>query len=352
MIRIKISFFSYFVYALKVFVILIISVVCLELLLRLTLNLALKRYLAQDTRQPYGERIKRIIFFPEEHTGDEYKADLICYYLPKDGLFFRGEKGRVRYHKVKVRGEIRVMCIGDSTTFGFTVDYCKSWPYLLEKLLKNKYTDVKISVLNAGIPGASSRQVKRVFQFHLIEYKPDIVLWRGGTALTDNYDFNPANIGKNNLRLLLWRIIYESRIFRVVCILLDKKSKGANVVNAAYDHILGRLRLEEKINGDVNSDFSLVKKIASDHGIKYVFQIEYLSYSEKNGIRSESVGLSGGLDDAAIIHTLGAFKEKAKGINYKQLFVDSVHLTEAGEAITAEEIYKFFLKEKLIDKIR
>ena len=45
----------------------------------------------------------------------------------------------------------RLVCLGDSVTFGWNIAYEKSFPYLLEKKLKEQYPG--IMVVNSGIGG-------------------------------------------------------------------------------------------------------------------------------------------------------------------------------------------------------
>ena len=113
---------------------------------------------------------------------------------------FRSFDGFIDYPKEKDE-DIRIICIGDSTTYGLAVTYDSSWPYILEELLNSKFQDIDIKVLNAGIPGASSRQVKRIFQFYTAKYNPDIVIWRGGVVLTDTYEVRKNS---NLIRHWLW----------------------------------------------------------------------------------------------------------------------------------------------------
>jgi len=295
------------------------------------------------------------------NRGNTY--DPICYFIPKDGFF----RGPIKRHWIdrpvkKEADTIRVMCIGDSTTYGVAVDYDHSWVYLLGTLLSKQYPEKKIEVLNAGQIGAIPKQIKRFFQFHLAEYQPDILVWRVNSELSDTYlvDTRPHPV-----RAFVCRHLYESRVFRLLCALADLwdiEGGSRKVARGIYDFMTGReLRcLELSVDG-FDSDFSMVEKIAREHGTKYVLQVEYLTRSRDGKLFSFTK--TGGR--GPVVKMMNAFRENdtrtpspenGKQVNRSTkprdpLFVDDCHLSEKGEAITAEEVYKFIVENKWIETL-
>ena len=330
------------IFLLRSFALLIGIIVLLEITVRAVLYISLNAHFNKHIPSPYRERMKQIHLFPAKESN-WCKFDPICYYLPKEGLF-RCSGGQFPYSEEKKREEIRIICIGDSTTYGDAVSYYESWPYLLEKLLKNKFPHKNIRVLNAGIPGASSRQVKRVFQFHLVKYSPNIVIWRKGSALTDSYEVpETSNIAK----YLLWRCLYESRIFRVICIVTDRsKQYPYATADSVYDAIMYGLSKKES-KQKFNSDFNIVKKIALEYGIRYVLAVDYVKvrsgnmYSDYFTYRDKRL--------SPVVNTLKSFKNARKPALIKDLFIDDCHLTEKSTSIIAREIYEFLVAEKWIE---
>ena len=55
-------------------------------------------------------------------------------------------------------GALRLLCLGDSCTYGMGVRAADSYPQRLEALLANAYTDRLVEVWNGGVPGWSSDQ--------------------------------------------------------------------------------------------------------------------------------------------------------------------------------------------------
>lgn len=80
----------------------------------------------------------------------------------------------------KAPGTIRIVCLGDSTAFGGHTTY----PAQLEQVLRGCAPDVKVEVINAGVPGWSTYQGVRLFERDLAQWRPDIV--------TASFGFNNA----------------------------------------------------------------------------------------------------------------------------------------------------------------
>ena len=295
------------------------------------------------------------------------KYDPICYFLPRGG-FFRGPAkilserpfGRIDRPLKKAENTIRIMCIGDSTTQSLAVDYYDSWVYLLGQMLSKEYPGKKIETLNAGIAGGTFKQIKRIFQFYLAEYGSDIVIFRGGYNLSDTYlvDTTP-----DFARFFVGPLLYKSRTFRLFCVLVDnfKKVGCSQTALRIYDFITGRSTMLDPSVVGFDSDFSMVKKIAQDHGTKYVLQVDYLTRMN-DGVIVTSMPHT---NDAPLVKTLNAFEENdtrsplaanEKRVNWvtklpDTLFNDSCHLTKKGEAILAGEICKYIVEKKWIEAL-
>jgi len=75
----------------------------------------------------------------------------------------------------KPEGEYRIVCIGGSTTYTSNVgDYKESYPYLLEKKLKEMGHNV--TVVNAGVNNASTWYSLINLEFRILNLDPDMVI--------------------------------------------------------------------------------------------------------------------------------------------------------------------------------
>lgn len=117
----------------------------------------------------------------------------------------RGEE----IEKTKPAGTWRVLCIGDSTTFGFYVKNGESWPEQLQKILRERFPERKIEVLNAGRVAYSSFQGLRYLEKIGLDFEPDLVIAGFGQndrrfVLKASQNDNPEWI-EQKARSLRWR---------------------------------------------------------------------------------------------------------------------------------------------------
>lgn len=84
----------------------------------------------------------------------------------------------------------RVLCVGDSVTFGFNVDQPHAYPRQLEALLRARHPGKRIDVFNAGVPGWSWVQGLRFLEAYGFDLEPDLVIASHGT----NDQFWPAQV--------------------------------------------------------------------------------------------------------------------------------------------------------------
>lgn len=121
-------------------------------------------------------------------------------------------------------GVYRILCLGGSTTYGYTVGHWEqAYPAQLELLLKTNpppgYTDVE--VINGGLPWATSAEMLTHYHFKYHYYRPDLVILNEGINDSDAYVrpfYHPDNSHYRqplmNLRPLPpgWRWLAHSRL--------------------------------------------------------------------------------------------------------------------------------------------
>jgi hypothetical protein len=110
---------------------------------------------------------------------------------------YRGEKVPLQRE-----GKLRVLCMGGSTTYGYTVDSpYQSYPARLEVLLKSyvlhdsilskKYNGAE--VINAGLEAGNSAEELQQYLFKYRYYKPDILIIHSGVNDAMLVNEPPAN---------------------------------------------------------------------------------------------------------------------------------------------------------------
>jgi len=137
---------------------LLITLLCLEFTLRLTWN---------------------------NHEWWHQRAGTKQYIYPQNKYGFRDYE----YTKDKPGNTVRIICFGDSFTFGGGIKFDDSYPKRLERSLNVKYsplTGKKYEVLNISWPGYSSFQ--EINKLDLIkDFKPDLLIL--GYCLNDTEDW-------------------------------------------------------------------------------------------------------------------------------------------------------------------
>ena len=86
--------------------------------------------------------------------------------------WFRSFKG-VRYSRTKEH-KVRIVCLGGSTTHGVYLPVAETWPYMLEKVLREKGYDAE--VINAGECGYTTAHSLVNYTLNMRYYNPDVVI--------------------------------------------------------------------------------------------------------------------------------------------------------------------------------
>jgi lysophospholipase L1-like esterase len=117
--------------------------------------------------------------------------------IENNSLGFRGSELR---SGSSARGVYRILCIGDSTTFGFNVDQHASYPAQLTGFLRALQPDRDFEVINAGVPGWTWLQGVRFLERRGLALDPDVVIMAHGvndqlmpTWVTDAEHLEPAS---------------------------------------------------------------------------------------------------------------------------------------------------------------
>jgi lysophospholipase L1-like esterase len=76
----------------------------------------------------------------------------------------------------KPPGTTRIVCVGDSMTFGWGVEREDTYPRLLAKALAARYPERSIEVLNLGVPGLTVTQITELTRRDILRFEPDIAI--------------------------------------------------------------------------------------------------------------------------------------------------------------------------------
>ena len=80
------------------------------------------------------------------------------------------------FPEAKSKGTFRVVCLGDSWTFGANVGQEQTYPSQLEDRLRSRFPDRRVEVLNLGVLGYTSFQGLQLLKQRALQLEPDLVI--------------------------------------------------------------------------------------------------------------------------------------------------------------------------------
>lgn len=253
---------------------------------------------------------------------------------PLFGLISNGQGFRqeVEVPRRKPDGELRLICLGDSCTFGYLQPHDETYVYKLERKLKGAFPGSEIRCINAGVPGYSLFQGWRYLETELLRYRPDLVTlnfgWNDLVAWDGRGDLEhyrrmkaerpPAPLDRSRLCQLAWRLAggedpqtalsqrprllpYEFRA------LLESCRKSTERAGAEL------LVLVWGARSNVEAGFY--------HGYRTPLQDEQERFA-----REIRFGPDGG---PALVDGVAVFEAMARTHSIPEIFADGVHPTEA-----------------------
>ncbi len=91
-----------------------------------------------------------------------------------------GFRSTTEFVKPKPAGTVRVVSLGESSTFGLANNDDETYPYLLQQELRNRVSDRPVEVFNLGIPHYRTNHILAVARAELASLQPDIVTFYAG----------------------------------------------------------------------------------------------------------------------------------------------------------------------------
>ena len=88
-----------------------------------------------------------------------------------NSLGFRGPE----FRPTKPKETFRIVCLGESSTFGYHNTDGGTYPVLLEKILRQASGDASIEVINAGFPYYNSASILALLREEVSHYDPDVI---------------------------------------------------------------------------------------------------------------------------------------------------------------------------------
>jgi lysophospholipase L1-like esterase len=181
--------------------------------------------------QPVGETAQEAERGPGYEAVLENDPELFFRLRPSvrlaDEGAFRGVVSNARRVRVaheipleKDPGEVRILFLGDSATFGWMLRHDETFVYFAEEELRSRFPGVLILCINAGVPGYTAFQGWRFLETEGFGFEPDLVVvnfgfnemasW-GGLGDFEQYELwkslhPPGLLARSRVLQLLWRL--------------------------------------------------------------------------------------------------------------------------------------------------
>ena len=195
------------------------------------------------------EKINKILLFSLaiifSLTITELSLRLIGYLYVKQ----RSTKEITRNQEIAV-DKLRIVCLGDSNTYGTGAKPGYSYPEQLQRML-DKSEPGKYKVYNLTLPAANSSMLLKRFPNWIKTYKPNMAIVLIG--INDNWNFAESNYHLicRGLRVYLYR--FESwlgrlRVYKLIKIALARKKEDVGYSQAEIRVKPINIELKEKIS--------------------------------------------------------------------------------------------------------
>jgi lysophospholipase L1-like esterase len=143
--------------------------------------------------------------------------------LPDDAFPLRGivsnGQGLREDHEIpcaKKPGELRLLFLGDSNTFGWALLHHESFVYQAESILRSKVPEARLECINAGIPGFTLFQGFRFLETRGFRYQPDLIVLDFGMNEGRYWDrLSDLEHSQERQTLRSFPILSESRLWQM-----------------------------------------------------------------------------------------------------------------------------------------
>jgi lysophospholipase L1-like esterase/tellurite resistance protein len=157
----------------------------------------------------------------------------------------------------------RILCIGDSHTYGAGVDPTQSYPGHLQRLL-DEAEPGQYAVLNLGVPGMNTSQLRHRVRDWLAEHQPDVlIVWAGVNNAWNNAEVDDV---AESVLDRLDRFLLRSRLYKLVQIQINDRE-----IEHQVEHERDTAGDASRVKPRAVADFRAIADLARAANVKLVF---------------------------------------------------------------------------------
>jgi lysophospholipase L1-like esterase len=347
----------------------LIPLVCTEMLARLLLLLGVASTGEMDSRD----------LLPINHSNPYLYAD---FYPNTSGLVgdAPGPYVQVHVNSLGFRGRelvadsatMKIICLGNSETFGWCSTDTMTYPYLLEKKLQSRGMK-NVAVVNAGVPRSNSFHLVQRLLYKALPLKPDkVIVMVGWNDISDAIAPRPkVKLEKSRLSFIYDAVFDYYKTAVVIKLTLDKlfdrrEFKDEEIIRNR-EHAVDTL-YASGLEHFRNALETLVTICRNNH-IECIllplpnFFHENMTFEEKKLMilhlrGTPNLSYDGWMKVVKVINDLVrkvAAEQRATIIDTSSLtdyrgFCDAIHLNDKGNELLADRIVAHFLQGKASER--
>jgi len=237
------------------------------------------------------------------------------------------------------RGTMRILCIGDSITYGGALtDQKDTYPYKLQDVLNKKGTGCRFEVLNASAPSWSIEDEKSYIRKHGLYNSRVVVLQISQHDLFQTKSRREI-VGKSPMYpdkkpvLALWELVVKS-IYQIRSFLKFDESYQKNILPS-----------DVQLENNINSLLEIANFVKNKGGEFIIVFVGTILKSGDKLSREESAKsrLFDVLEERDIKFI--TLDRKFSSEKSKMLFRDKIHPNQAGNGVIADAVAEFILHE-------
>ena len=289
-----------------------------------------------------------------------YSGDPVLGHIPAPNTYNhltslndRAFRNRENVIEPKPKGALRLIAYGGSTTFSYNLPTEKTWPYMLQRRMREKLGDMAHQVLNGGVVLWSISHAYERAKRDIPVLKPDYVLLYAGINEESNALYLEASgpgirklVDRNEFGVAADNYIASSWLHRNS--LLFKLFRKAFVSVTGGDFGDAKSKLFTGDTPDVHVMTNYVKvlesfvRLARKHGAELIFIIQ-ASTEENPGLkRLTSYSRSGGDHVRPLGVKVVDARDMVRGYQGKpgELFESPIHYSEKGARVFADYLFQ------------
>jgi hypothetical protein len=149
--------------------------------------------------------------------------------LQAASLFVRG-----RGPEAVPEARVRILCVGDSHMYGAGVPLDQSFPAHLQRQLEERAPG-RYSVINLGVPGMNTSQLRERLALQISRYRPDLVIaWAG---VNNAWNAAARDLSDASWLELLEATAMRSRLYRLIRVQIHDRALERATVLASDDGV-------------------------------------------------------------------------------------------------------------------